>query len=93
MSVLPITQVVFSNAMSSSSDMIWRNAVPVPLPEIGLADEERRGVVGTDHDPRIELQEIEIGIRARGAAAALQECFDAFDRDRGNRRDQQSRTC
>ena len=31
-SVRPITQVVFSNAMSSSSAMIWRNAVPVPWP-------------------------------------------------------------
>ena len=35
------------------------------LAEIGLADEERRGVVLTDDDPRIELPEVRIGIRAR----------------------------
>ena len=37
------------------------------LAEIGLADEERRGVVGTNDDPRVELQVIEIGIRSGGA--------------------------
>ena len=31
-SVLPITSDVCSKAMSSSSHIIWRNAVPVPWP-------------------------------------------------------------
>ena len=33
------------------------------LTEVRLADEERRGVVLTNHDPRVELPEIDIGIR------------------------------
>ena len=34
------------------------------LPEVGLADVERGGVVGTDDDPRVELPEVGIRIRA-----------------------------
>ena len=34
------------------------------LAAIGLADEERRSVVGMNHDPGVELQEVGIGIRA-----------------------------
>ena len=59
--------------MSSSSDIIWRNAVPVPWPQIGLADVERGGVVLVDDDPRIELPEVGIGIRAR----RLRRCASA----------------
>ena len=33
------------------------------LAAVGLADVERRGVVLADDDPRIELPEVEIGIR------------------------------
>jgi hypothetical protein len=32
-SVVPMTQVVSLKAMSSSSDIICRNAVPVPCPQ------------------------------------------------------------
>ena len=35
------------------------------LTEIGLADVERRGVVAADDDPRVELSEVGIGVRAR----------------------------
>jgi hypothetical protein len=45
--------------------MIWRNAVPVPLTEVGLPHEERCRVVLADHDPRVELPEVDIRVRTR----------------------------
>jgi hypothetical protein len=33
------------------------------LAAVRLADEERRGVVGMNHDPRVELEEVAVGIR------------------------------
>src|SRR5688572_32304377 len=35
------------------------------LAEIGLADVKRRRVVLMNHDPRVELQEVSVGIRDR----------------------------
>ncbi len=40
------------------------------LAAIGLADEERGGVVGMDDDPGVQLQEIRIRLRAGGWPAA-----------------------
>ena len=41
------------------------------LAAVGLADEERSRVVGVDHDPRVELQEI--GVDVRPCAGGLRE--------------------
>ena len=41
------------------------------LAAIGLADVERCGVVGMNHDPGVELQEVGIGIGAGGGCAAF----------------------
>jgi hypothetical protein len=57
-------QVVASYAMSNSSAIIWRKAVPVPWPQSVLPTEKRRGVVLVDRDPRIELPEVGVWIRA-----------------------------
>ena len=55
------------------------------LAEIGLADEERRGVVLADHDPRIELAEIGIGIRAGGLCEQLRRSREVAATTRARR--------
>ena len=62
------------------------------LPEVGLADVEGRGVVGPDRDPRIQLAEVGIGIRAGalrgGELGAEPEAGGAGDREGAQADDQ-----
>ena len=89
--MLPITQVVLieGDVELVGHDLAERGARA--LAEVGLADEERGGVVGTDDDPRIELH----GSRDRDRVQPppgwlLEERVHAVDRDRGDRGDETS---
>jgi hypothetical protein len=59
-----------------------------PLTAVRLADEERGGVVGMNHDPGVELEEVPVGIRT--CADGLRERAGA--RDGGSAHAQHERT-
>jgi hypothetical protein len=61
------------------------------LPEIGFADEEGRRVIRPNHDPRIQLAEVGVRIRAGSLRRRTKVRPYIFEGDRTDRSNQEAR--